>query len=38
MVEFHFDTQQQNDSFKRVGDYTSDFSEADANNGVWGVF
>jgi len=40
MVEFHFDTTQDSPpyNYKRVGDYTSDFSQADANNGVWGVF
>lgn len=38
MVEFHFDTAQQGGAYKRAGDYVSDFSLADADNGVWGCF
>jgi hypothetical protein len=36
-VEVHWDTFQDG-SYKRVGDYTSDFSPADALNGTWQMF
>ena len=40
-VEFHIDQQENgpNGPYTRLGqDFTSDFSQADANNGVWGAF
>jgi hypothetical protein len=36
-VEVHWDTLQ-GGSYKRAGDYTSDFSPADAGNGTWQLF
>jgi len=36
-VEVHWDTLQ-GSSYKRVGDFTSDFSPADAGNGTWQLF
>jgi len=36
-VEIHFDTLQ-GSSYKRAGDYQSDFSPADASNGTWQLF
>ena len=36
-VEAHWDTLQ-NGTYKRAGDYTSDFSPGDAGNGVWQLF
>ncbi len=37
MIEVHWDTLQ-GSSYKRAGDFTSDFSEADAGNGIWKLF
>jgi len=36
-VEVHWDTLQ-NGTYKRAGDYTSDFSPGDAGNGSWDLF
>ncbi|MGH2911893.1 MAG: hypothetical protein ACRDJ3_05400, partial [Solirubrobacteraceae bacterium] len=36
-VEAHWDTLQ-GGTYRRAGDYTSDFSPADAGNGVWELF
>jgi len=35
-VEVHWDTLQ-GGSYKRAGDFTSDFSPADAENGTWQI-